>query len=126
MIMETASPFKEIQDLQDQQREGWMPESDTPETDATRKDVMAGRWSLVEKGGFLEKLEKLERERNEARQQVAELTQRLQERQESFQTQLIRIEDTWREKLSKYRVELQETNKLLAWTEKQLNDFTSA
>lgn len=31
---------------------------------------------------------------------ITDLTQRLQERQESFQAQLIRIEDTWREKLS--------------------------
>jgi len=35
---------------------------------------------------------RLERERND-------LTQRLRERQESFQAQLIRIEDGWREKL---------------------------
>lgn len=46
---------------------------------------------------------KLERERNEARQSIANLNQRLQERQESFQAQLIRIEDVWREKLTESR-----------------------
>jgi hypothetical protein len=35
----------------------------------------------------------------EFRQAIADLNQRLIERQESFQAQLIRIEDTWREKL---------------------------
>jgi hypothetical protein len=34
---------------------------------------------------------------------ITELNQRLQERQESFQAQLIRIEDIWREKLSESR-----------------------
>ena len=42
---------------------------------------------------------RLELERDEARQAIANLNQRLQERQESFQAQLIRIEDVWREKL---------------------------
>ena len=42
---------------------------------------------------------RLELERNEARQSIAALNQRLTERQESFQAQLIRIEDVWREKL---------------------------
>lgn len=46
---------------------------------------------------------KLERERNEARQSIANLNQRLAERQESFQAQLIRIEDVWREKLTESR-----------------------
>lgn len=46
---------------------------------------------------------KLERERNEARQAIANLNQRLAERQESFQAQLIRIEDVWREKLTESR-----------------------
>ena len=46
---------------------------------------------------------KLERERNEARQSIANLNQRLTERQESFQAQLIRIEDVWREKLTESR-----------------------
>lgn len=46
---------------------------------------------------------KLERERNEARQSIANLNQRLVERRESFQAQLIRIEDVWREKLTESR-----------------------
>jgi len=90
--METTSPFKEIQALQEEQREGWMPaKSDTPETDAAsmawygEKDAVSGDFAR-----------KLERERND-------LTQRLRERQESFQAQLIRIEDGWREKLVESR-----------------------
>ena len=46
---------------------------------------------------------RLELERDEARSAIAALNQRLQERQESFQTQLIRIEDVWREKLTESR-----------------------
>ena len=46
---------------------------------------------------------KLERERNEARQSIANLNQRLVERREGFQSQLIRIEDVWREKLTESR-----------------------
>lgn len=46
---------------------------------------------------------RLELERNEARQSIAALNQRLTERQESFQAQLIRIEDVWREKLTESR-----------------------
>ena len=42
---------------------------------------------------------KLERERDGAREAITELNQRLIERQESFQAQLIRIEDGWRERL---------------------------
>ena len=43
------------------------------------------------------------RERNEANSAIAALNQRLTERQESFQAQLIRIEDVWREKLTESR-----------------------
>lgn len=43
------------------------------------------------------------RERNEAHSAIAALNQRLQERQESFQAQLIRIEEVWREKLTESR-----------------------
>lgn len=43
------------------------------------------------------------RERNEAHSAIAALNQRLQERQESFQAQLIRIEEVWREKLREAR-----------------------
>lgn len=39
----------------------------------------------------------------EAHQAISDLNQRLIERQESFQAQLIRIEDAWREKLSEAR-----------------------
>lgn len=46
---------------------------------------------------------RLELERNEARQAIAALNQRLTERRESFQEQLIRIEDVWREKLTESR-----------------------
>ena len=46
---------------------------------------------------------RLELERNEARQSIAALNQRLTERQERFQAQLIRIEDVWREKLTESR-----------------------
>lgn len=43
------------------------------------------------------------RERDEAHSAIANLNQRLVERQESFQAQLIRIEDVWREKLTESR-----------------------
>lgn len=46
---------------------------------------------------------RLELERNEAHSAIANLNQRLQERQKSFQAQLIRIEDVWREKLTESR-----------------------
>jgi len=86
---------------------------ETPETDAIRKRVIAGNFDLDD---LLHALERFEKERdealealsgrtvscercNEAASAIAELNQRLIERQESFQAQLIRIEDTWREKL---------------------------
>jgi hypothetical protein len=115
--METTSPFKAIQDLQDEQREGWMAEkSDSPETDSCYPITA-------------EFARKLERERNEALQRIdelecrsihschdqckrpacikrrekdaaiAELNNRLIEQRQSFAVQLIRIEDGWREKL---------------------------
>ena len=68
--------------------------TDTPETDAVWND---------KNQNILEHAKKLERERNEDRSAIANLNQRLQERQESFQTQLIRIEDVWREKLTESR-----------------------
>ena len=71
-----------------------METTPTPETDALawrdESRIMVVETSFARK---------LERERDEARQAITDLTQRLQERQESFQAQLIRIEDGWREKL---------------------------
>lgn len=85
----------------------------TPETDAEARlmtlgsddsciDVYIERDNRNVEGDFVlaDFARKLERECNEARQAITDLTQRLQERQKSFQAQLIRIEDTWREKLS--------------------------
>lgn len=59
-----------------------MNERQTPETDATRRDVMAGKWSLTEPGGLLEKLETLKRQRDEAREMARE--GRLAGRQEAL------------------------------------------
>lgn len=81
--------------------------SDTPRTDAASFNVD------ITYGGSKRRIEtdtvearvarQLERElievRNEARIHIRELNDRLIERQESFQAQLIRIEGTWREKL---------------------------
>jgi hypothetical protein len=73
--------------------------TDTPETDALRHKY-AGDPACGDYAYELElTCDKLERERNEARSAIAEINQRLIERQESFQAQLIRIEDGWREKL---------------------------
>ena len=44
---------------------------------------------------------------NQREADIRELNDRLIERQESFQAQLIRIEDTWREKLKKKDEEIQ-------------------
>lgn len=88
------SPFTEIQALQETQREGWVPEGKrsipTPRTDAAVESIKANyfRGQIVAP----EFARTLERE-------LAELNQRLIDRQESFQAQLIRIEDGWREKL---------------------------
>lgn len=74
-----------------------MPEDDSPKTDTPETDAFyRPDFQTYPTANFSRKLE---RERNEARQQVAELTQRLNERRESFQAQIIRIEDTWRDKL---------------------------
>ena len=61
------------------------------------------RDEALESASFEGCFQKLERERDEARSAIANLNQRLQERQESFQAQLIRIEDVWREKLTESR-----------------------
>lgn len=74
----------------------------TPLTDTIRVRVAAGNYDLND---LLNKLEELERwgndVRNAAAESIKELNDRLIERQESFQAQLIRIENTWREKLQK-------------------------
>lgn len=76
----------------------------TPETDANIERVRNARWFS---GDVVspEIARQLERERDEAREGIHELNQRLIERRESFQAQLIRIEDTWREKLINERAE---------------------
>lgn len=127
--METTSPFKALQDLQNEQREGWMPASNTPETDEALVDHMPA--NETEWSEHYLKLSiyarKLERERDEARQAlsgrtvscsqcneavkkldekdaaIAELNQRLTEQRESFMSQLVRIEDGWRLKLVESR-----------------------
>ena len=96
--------------------------TDTPETDAVWND---------KNQNILEHAKKMERERDEANSAnkiiqereaelvskycyqkdlvkekdaaIANLNQRLVERRESFQAQLIRIEDVWREKLTESR-----------------------
>jgi len=81
--------------------------SDTPRTDAASFNVFVSsggvkkqiETDLVE-GSFARTLEhELTSTRNAAVENIRELNDRLIERQESFQAQLIRIEDTWREKL---------------------------
>jgi len=51
-------------------------------------------------------LEDAREELAKAHQSVVELNQRLIERQESFQAQLIRIEDTWRRELAKFQAQV--------------------
>ena len=69
--METTSPFKALQDLQEEQREGWV----APTTFESSREA-----------------------------EIAELNQRLIDRQESFTAQIVRIEETWREKLRESQV----------------------
>jgi hypothetical protein len=52
---------------------------------------------------FIKKSAELEIKCVKIGESITELNQRLQERQESFQAQLIRIEDIWREKLTESR-----------------------
>lgn len=154
--METTSPFKALQNLQEEQREGWMPASDAPETDAAAHEKPTPGFAVAS----YDFARKLERERdsalellreirdnevnpqdeadkflrdgvcselskcrqalsgrtvscsqcNEAAKKldekdaaIAELNQRLTEQRESFMSQLVRIEDGWREKLREAR-----------------------
>lgn len=64
------------------------------------KSVLIQRPDL---GDRAQRIEALIKENEAMRETRTELNQRLQERQESFQAQLIRIEDVWREKLSESR-----------------------
>lgn len=81
--------------------------SDTPRTDAVSFNVDITYGGLkrrietdIVEARFARQLEQeLTTIRNAAVENIRELNSRLIERQESFQTQLIRIEDTWREKL---------------------------
>ena len=90
--------------------------TETPETDAETMDgafkeqgctITLQQWDYYKDTDgevvMADFARNLERERNEARQAISDLNQRLIERQESFQAQLIRIEDAWREKLSEAR-----------------------
>jgi hypothetical protein len=109
--MSTPPPFTELQEIQEAQREGCVPEPAstreewmqfepavaTPRTDgAARKGAYLTAGNYPETCGkqivHIEFARQLERE-------IAELNQRLIDRQESNQSQLIRIEDGWREKL---------------------------
>lgn len=64
------------------------------------KSVLIQRPDLRDRA---QRIEALIKENQALREARAELNQRLQERQESFQSQLIRIEDVWREKLTESR-----------------------
>jgi len=64
------------------------------------KSVLIQRPDL---GDRAQRIEALIKENEAMRETRAELNQRLQERQESFQAQLIRIEDIWRGKLAESR-----------------------
>lgn len=70
-----------------------MSDTPTPETDAIWNNPKLTWLAIVHLA------RKLEQERNKAVTDIAELNDRLIERQQSFQAQLIRIENTWREKL---------------------------
>lgn len=88
------SPFNEIQQLQEEQREGWVPEHKpavaTPRTNHEGFTVRRlGAEIQAVPAQFARQLER----------ELAELNQRLIDRQESNQAQLIRIEAGWREEL---------------------------
>lgn len=57
--------------------------SDTPKTDEFRKLIMAGPWSISEKGGLLERFENYERQRNAARHDAERLAVGLAHMQEA-------------------------------------------
>lgn len=75
-----------------------MNATDTPEVSAILEMILDFDGELNNRNTPA-KLVQLAKEGERSRVAIAELNQRLIDRQESFQAQLIRIEDTWREKL---------------------------
>lgn len=84
----------------------------TPETDAAEKMAFAQEYMVPtdfarqleqERNSIIKKSAELEIKCLKIGEVITELNQRLQERQESFQAQLIRIEEVWREKLREAR-----------------------
>lgn len=84
----------------------------TPETDAAEKMAFAQEYMVptdfarqleLERNSIIKKSAELELKCLKIGEVITELNQRLQERQESFQAQLIRIEDIWRGKLVESR-----------------------
>lgn len=84
----------------------------TPETDAAEKMAFAQEYMVPtdfarkleqERNSIIKKSAELELKCLKIGEVITELNQRLQDRQESFQAQLIRIEDIWRGKLSESR-----------------------
>ena len=78
--------FEQVLQAQETQREGWMPEIKVSMWEQRYNEMIATCAHTA-------------KERDDALAALAELNQRLIDRQESFQAQLVRIEDTWREKL---------------------------
>jgi hypothetical protein len=94
----TPSPFTELQQIQEAQREGCVPEHKpavaTPRTDKLEYDQECNfdvPWE--------DECRKMEVE-------ITELNHRLIDRQKSVQAQLIRIEDGWREKLRESQAQI--------------------
>jgi len=83
----------------------------TPETDAAlypmnQVDIVWPEFARkleLERNSLITKSAELELKCLKIGEVITELNQRLQERQESFQAQLIRIEDIWRGKLAESR-----------------------
>jgi hypothetical protein len=83
----------------------------TPETDAAlypmnQVDIVWPEFARkleLERNSIIKKSAELELKCLKIGEVITELNQRLQERQESFQSQLIRIEEIWRGKLSESR-----------------------
>jgi hypothetical protein len=83
----------------------------TPETDAAlypmnQVDIVWPEFARkleLERNSIIKKSAELELKCLKIGEVITELNQRLQERQESFQAQLIRIEDIWRGKLAESR-----------------------
>jgi hypothetical protein len=84
----------------------------TPETDAAEKMAFSQKYMVstdfarkivLQRNSIITKYAELEIKCLKIGEVITELNQRLQERQESFQAQLIRIEEIWRGKLSESR-----------------------